>query len=75
MSQTHLRLLIFLSVPQQHTVLALIDKYGIVDSTKAYVFYLILQVLSDNNMQINTNPVEIYKTWINQLEMNTGQAR
>ncbi|KAK3863384.1 hypothetical protein Pcinc_030834 [Petrolisthes cinctipes] len=35
---------------------------------------LIHKVLSDNNMQINTNPVEIYKTWINQLEMNTGQA-
>ncbi|XP_071537174.1 ras GTPase-activating-like protein IQGAP1 isoform X2 [Panulirus ornatus] len=35
---------------------------------------LIHKVLSDNNMQINTNPVEIYKTWVNQLEMHSGQA-
>lgn len=32
-------------------------------------------MVSNPNLQINTNPVEIYKTWINQLEMNTGQPR
>nr|XP_053647814.1 ras GTPase-activating-like protein IQGAP1 [Cherax quadricarinatus] len=32
------------------------------------------EVLGDSNIQINTNPVEIYKTWINQLEMNSGQT-
>ncbi|XP_042230712.1 ras GTPase-activating-like protein IQGAP3 [Homarus americanus] len=35
---------------------------------------LIHKILGDNNMQINTNPVEIYKTWINQLEMHSGQT-
>ncbi|XP_045597721.1 ras GTPase-activating-like protein IQGAP1 [Procambarus clarkii] len=35
---------------------------------------LIHKVLGDTNMQINTNPVEIYKTWINHLEMNSGQT-
>ncbi|KAG0713538.1 Ras GTPase-activating-like protein IQGAP1 [Chionoecetes opilio] len=35
---------------------------------------LICKVLANSNMQINTNPVEIYKTWINQLEMNSGQT-
>lgn len=34
-----------------------------------------MQILGDNGMQINTNPVEIYKSWINQLEMHSGQAR
>ncbi|KAK8406021.1 hypothetical protein O3P69_007029 [Scylla paramamosain] len=35
---------------------------------------LIRKVLTNSNMQINTNPVEIYKTWVNQLEMNSGQT-
>ncbi|KAK7073799.1 IQ motif-containing GTPase-activating protein 3, partial [Halocaridina rubra] len=35
---------------------------------------LIQKVVDDSSMQINTNPVDIYKTWINQLEMHTGQA-
>ncbi|XP_050690760.1 ras GTPase-activating-like protein IQGAP1 isoform X2 [Eriocheir sinensis] len=35
---------------------------------------LIHKVLTNNSMLTNTNPVEIYKTWVNQLEMNSGQA-
>lgn len=34
-----------------------------------------MQILGDSGMQINTNPVDIYKSWINQLEMHSGQAR
>ncbi|XP_066938179.1 ras GTPase-activating-like protein IQGAP1 isoform X2 [Macrobrachium rosenbergii] len=35
---------------------------------------MIQKVVDDHTMQINTNPVEIYKTWINHLEMHSGQA-
>ena len=35
---------------------------------------LIKQVLDDTKLKINTNPVEVYKCWINQLESETGQA-
>lgn len=35
---------------------------------------LIHRILGDSGMQINTNPVDIYKSWINQLEMHSGQA-
>ncbi len=29
---------------------------------------LINRVLEDKSLQINTNPVEIYKQWVNQVE-------
>ena len=35
---------------------------------------LIKQVLDDSKLRINTNPVEVYKSWINQLESESGQA-
>ena len=35
---------------------------------------LIKQVLDDSNLRINTNPVEVYKSWINQQESESGQA-
>ena len=35
---------------------------------------LIKQVLDDTKLKINTNPVEVYKCWVNQLESETGQA-
>jgi len=35
---------------------------------------LIKQVLEDTKLKINTNPVEVYKLWINQLECETGVA-
>ena len=36
---------------------------------------LVTTVVDDNSLQINTNPVEVYKQWINQTEAETGQAR
>ena len=35
---------------------------------------LIKQVLDDPKLKINTNPVEVYKSWINQQESESGQA-
>merc|ERR1719427_682838 len=35
---------------------------------------LVKQVLEDNKLKINTNPVEVYKSWVNQMESETGQA-
>lgn len=36
---------------------------------------LVEGVLNDKNLSINTNPLEVYKAWINQVESETGQAR
>uniref|UniRef100_A0A0K2T0J2 Ras GTPaseactivatinglike protein IQGAP1like [Bombyx mori] n=1 Tax=Lepeophtheirus salmonis TaxID=72036 RepID=A0A0K2T0J2_LEPSM len=35
---------------------------------------IILRVLEDKNLSINTNPVEIYKQWVNSKEFESGQA-
>lgn len=35
---------------------------------------LVEGVLHDKNLSINTNPLEVYKAWINQMESETGQA-
>ena len=35
---------------------------------------LINSVLANQDLHINTNPVEIYKTWINRMEINSGQS-
>ncbi|XP_056022517.1 ras GTPase-activating-like protein IQGAP1 isoform X2 [Ostrea edulis] len=35
---------------------------------------LILEVIEDKHLRINTNPVEVYKAWINQTETSTGKA-
>lgn len=35
---------------------------------------LITIVIEDRNLRINTNPVEVYKAWINQLESTTGKT-
>ena len=32
-----------------------------------------LQVLEDKNLKINVSAVEVYKTWVNQTESETGQ--
>ena len=34
---------------------------------------LVKQVVEDPKLKINTNPVEVYKSWINQVESETGQ--
>ena len=36
---------------------------------------LVKGVMEDKNLNINTNPVEVYKQWINQTETETGEAR
>eukprot|EP00090_Calanus_glacialis_P015045 TRINITY_DN23918_c0_g1_i1.p1 TRINITY_DN23918_c0_g1~~TRINITY_DN23918_c0_g1_i1.p1 ORF type:complete len:1623 (-),score=602.12 TRINITY_DN23918_c0_g1_i1:147-4463(-) len=35
---------------------------------------LVKQVLEDTKLKVNTNPVEVYKSWVNQMESETGQA-
>ena len=34
---------------------------------------LVKEVLTDKNLVINTNPTEVYKQWINQMESETGK--
>ena len=35
---------------------------------------LINRVLEDKTLQISTNPVEIYKSWVNSLEYESGKS-
>ncbi len=35
---------------------------------------MIQRVLDNKDLHINTNPVEIYKQWINSEEMESGKA-
>ncbi|XP_052795267.1 ras GTPase-activating-like protein IQGAP1 [Mya arenaria] len=35
---------------------------------------LVLEVIGDKNVKINTNPIEVYKVWINQMESETGKT-
>ena len=35
---------------------------------------LVKQVLEDTKLKVNTNPVEVYKSWVNQMESETGQV-
>ena len=35
----------------------------------------ILEVLQDRSISIRTDPVEIYKSWVNQTETQTGHRR
>ena len=34
---------------------------------------LVQGVLADTSLLINTNPVEVYKSWVNQVETQTGK--
>ena len=36
---------------------------------------LVKSVLEDKNVNININPVDVYKAWISQTETETGEAR
>lgn len=36
---------------------------------------IIEKILSDKTLSIETNPVDIYKCWRNQLEMETGETQ
>uniref|UniRef100_A0A4W5MG50 IQ motif containing GTPase activating protein 2 n=1 Tax=Hucho hucho TaxID=62062 RepID=A0A4W5MG50_9TELE len=35
---------------------------------------VVKEIIEDKDLGINTNPVEVYKAWVNQLETNTGEA-
>uniref|UniRef100_UPI00358F684B ras GTPase-activating-like protein IQGAP1 isoform X2 n=1 Tax=Myxine glutinosa TaxID=7769 RepID=UPI00358F684B len=35
----------------------------------------IQDVINDNTLHININPVEVYKAWVNHMESQTGEAR
>lgn len=36
---------------------------------------VVKDIIDDKNLNINTNPVDIYKAWVNQVETTTGEAR
>nr|XP_012807677.2 ras GTPase-activating-like protein IQGAP2 [Jaculus jaculus] len=35
---------------------------------------VVREIIEDQSLIINTNPVEVYKAWVNQLETQTGEA-
>ncbi|XP_072848768.2 ras GTPase-activating-like protein IQGAP2 isoform X1 [Pogona vitticeps] len=35
---------------------------------------VVKEIMDDKSLAINTSPVEVYKAWVNQLEMQTGEA-
>ncbi|KAH0628012.1 hypothetical protein JD844_008660 [Phrynosoma platyrhinos] len=35
---------------------------------------VVKDIMDDKSLVINTSPVEVYKAWVNQLEMQTGEA-
>lgn len=36
---------------------------------------VVKDIMDDKSLIINTSPVDVYKSWVNQLEMQTGEAR
>ena len=36
---------------------------------------LVMDVITDKNIRINTNPIEVYKVWVNQQESESGKTR
>lgn len=36
---------------------------------------VVKDLIEDKTLGINTNPVDVYMTWVNQLETSTGEAR
>ncbi|XP_056680744.1 ras GTPase-activating-like protein IQGAP2 isoform X5 [Monodelphis domestica] len=36
------------------------------------IFPVVKEIIDDTSLAINTNPVDVYKTWINQSEVETG---
>ncbi|NXI36617.1 IQGA2 protein, partial [Galbula dea] len=35
---------------------------------------MVKEIMEDKSLVINTSPVDVYKSWVNQLEMQTGEA-
>ena len=44
------------------------------NSLKELVLPLVNRIISDKDLLINVNPVDIYKAWINQRESETGES-
>lgn len=36
---------------------------------------VVRDIIDDKSLNISTNPVDIYKAWVNQVETATGEAR
>lgn len=36
---------------------------------------VVKEILDDKTLNIKTDPVDIYKSWVNQMETQTGEAR
>lgn len=36
---------------------------------------VVTEIIEDKSLSINTNPVDVYKAWVNQLETASGEAR
>lgn len=36
---------------------------------------VVKDIIDEKTLNINTNPVDIYKAWVNQVETTTGEAR
>ncbi|XP_065195539.1 ras GTPase-activating-like protein IQGAP1 isoform X2 [Sycon ciliatum] len=45
-----------------------------VSSLKELILPLVERIINDNDLRINVNPVDIYKSWINQKESETGES-
>ena len=54
-------------------VVRMIVQYSRRHSLRPVLGPLVERVLTDRTLLINTNPVEIYRHWVNQQEAQTGQ--
>lgn len=36
---------------------------------------VVKEIMEDKSLNIKTDPVDIYKSWVNQMESQTGEAR
>lgn len=36
---------------------------------------VVKEIMDDKSLNIKTDPVDIYKSWVNQMESQTGEAR
>ena len=52
-----------------HSSTSSFPRYGL----RELVSPLVQQVMEDPRLRINTNPVEVYKAWVNQLERDSGE--
>ncbi|XP_013411467.1 ras GTPase-activating-like protein IQGAP1 [Lingula anatina] len=48
---------------------------GYCSSLRELLNPLVTKVIEDRKLAINTNPTEVYKAWVNQMETETGETR